>query len=234
MAWCITLNNYNYTEEEYQNILEINVGKQVGAEEILHERQETKRKESFMKKELRPWQIEAVKKLEEQDDRKILFVVDREGNTGKTFLANWLEAVKQARVLSNMASADAKYLMESEDQFVVFDLVRSSLDYVNYGCIEEIKNGCFTSTKNECRRKVYERVMKVVVFMNQYPDETKLSKDRWDIMDLDKEKVEGLRQHASSSQGERPGTPRSVVSQASEDSAEKIINQIDNLLASYN
>lgn len=37
--------------------------------EIEDERQETKRKESFMKKELRPWQIEAVKKLEEQDDR---------------------------------------------------------------------------------------------------------------------------------------------------------------------
>lgn len=63
---------------DYQNILGINIGKQVGAEEILHGRQETKRKESFMKKELRPWQIEAVKKLEEQDDRKILFVVDRE------------------------------------------------------------------------------------------------------------------------------------------------------------
>lgn len=64
-----------------------------------------------------------------------------------------------------MVSVDVKYLMESEDQFVVFDLVRSSFDYVNYGCIEEIKNGCFISIKNECRRKVYERVMKVVVFM---------------------------------------------------------------------
>lgn len=228
--WSFTLNNY--TEEEYQQDILGSIDKLPN--EIEDERQKTKRKESFMKKELRPWQIEAVKKLEEQDDRKILFVVDREGNTGKTFLANWLEAVKQARVLSNMKSADAKYLMESEDQFVVFDLVRSSLDYVKYGVMEEIKNGCFTSTKNECRRKVYERVMKVVVFMNQYPDETKLSKDRWDIMDLDKEKVEGLRQHASSSQGERPGTPRSVVSQASEDSVEKIINQIDNLLDSYN
>lgn len=39
---------------------------------------------------LRPWQEECVKRIKNQDSRKILFVVDEQGNTGKSELCKWL------------------------------------------------------------------------------------------------------------------------------------------------
>lgn len=60
-------------------------------------------KKYYLKQLLKLWQYEGIKKLEAQDNRKILFVVDRKGNKGKTFLGNWLRCVKKnARYLRNV------------------------------------------------------------------------------------------------------------------------------------
>lgn len=40
--------------------------------------------------ELRPWQITAIEKLKNQSDRRILFIVDKEGGKGKSALAKHL------------------------------------------------------------------------------------------------------------------------------------------------
>ena len=45
-------------------------------------------KEKYVKVVLKEWQYECEKKLLDQDDRKILFVVDPEGNNGKTYTLN--------------------------------------------------------------------------------------------------------------------------------------------------
>ncbi len=47
-------------------------------------------------KELRPWQKEVLEKLDGQDDRKILFVVDYRGGKGKTSLTKYLLANHEA------------------------------------------------------------------------------------------------------------------------------------------
>lgn len=46
--------------------------------------------------ELRPWQQEVVDKLDAQNSRQILFVIDTEGGKGKSELAKWLMIHKNA------------------------------------------------------------------------------------------------------------------------------------------
>ena len=57
------------------------------------------------------------------------------------------------------------------------------MEHINYEIIEEIKNGHFYNTKYVPEARVFDNPH-VVCFSNSYPDKTKLSADRWDIIDL--------------------------------------------------
>ncbi len=57
------------------------------------------------------------------------------------------------------------------------------MDHVNYEVIESVKNGIVYNTKYESEMRVY-KIPHVIVFSNERPDETKLSHDRWDIIEL--------------------------------------------------
>lgn len=76
--------------------------------------------------------------------------------------------------------------MWNGEDIVVFDLVRSSQDHINYEVIEQLKNGRFNSTKYLCEEKAVDhgKHVKMIVFTNEEPDRSKLSPDRWDFMTL--------------------------------------------------
>ena len=134
--------------------------------------------EGMMDAKLRFWQEDVLKKLDAQGDRKILFVVDRKGNMGKTWLAKYLIAVRNAFYTNCTVYHDVTFAYNGEG-VVVFDMPRS-LEMINYGTIEAIKNGVMFSKKYESNAKLF-KVPKVVVFMNAEPDLSKLSKDGWQI-----------------------------------------------------
>lgn len=138
--------------------------------------------ESSQKLELRPWQSEALKVLEEQDDRQVLWVVDPVGNNGKTTLAKYLTAVNDAFYVQNGKCTDIAYAYNYEE-YVVFDFTRSQEEHINYSVIESFKNGLIFSPKYNSNMKLF-RPCKVIVMSNFMPDLSKLSKDRWNIMRL--------------------------------------------------
>lgn len=152
---------------------------------IIQDRNKASRKRAAEEVELRDWQKKAVQKLMDQDNRKILWVIDEKGNNGKTFLASYLADKYGARIFENGRSADIKYMWNGED-IIIFDLVRSSQDHINYEVIEQIKNGRFNSTKYECKEKTigFGKHVKMIVFTNNEPEREKLSDDRWDVMRL--------------------------------------------------
>ena len=137
--------------------------------------------EGMMEAKLRYWQEEVLKKLDAQGDRKILFVVDQEGNMGKTWLAKYLMTVRNAFYTNCTVYHDVTYAYQGEP-IVVFDIPRS-LEMMNYGTIGAIKNGVMFSHKYEAKAKLFH-VPKVVVFMNVDPDLSKLSKDVWQIVEI--------------------------------------------------
>lgn len=162
------------------------------ARQIKREDERKKRKTAADNVELREWQKKAVEKLLNQDNRKILWVIDQLGNNGKTFLAHYLSDKYEAKIFQNGRSADIKFIWNLEE-FVIFDLVRSCQDHINYEVIEDLKNGRFNSTKyGSCEKAIdHGRHVKMIVFTNEEPDREKLSPDRWDIMKLSALKLAG-------------------------------------------
>jgi len=122
------------------------------------------------------WQRDVADIVEtEPDTRTIHWFWEPEGGRGKSSLVRWLAVKKHALVCSGKAS-DMKYLVvkyaEQHDgcspDVIVFDVPRASKDYLSYTGIEEIKNGCFASTKYECGMHVMAHPH-VFVFANFEP-----------------------------------------------------------------
>jgi hypothetical protein len=123
--------------------------------------------------ELRPWQVTLKNLLEEPADRrKIIFVVDETGNSGKSWFAHHYTSLigETAQVMLPGRKADMAYALKPNLKILFLDAPRS-------------KNGYVFSTKYESRIKSYEP-MHVVVNMNEPPDTSKLSMDRFKIINI--------------------------------------------------
>lgn len=120
----------------------------------------------------------------EPNDREILFVVDVVGNTGKTWFAKKFFSLYPDRVqqLSVGKRDDIAFAVDEHKSIFLFDLPRSASEFLQYTVLEQLKNGSIMSNKYQSRNKVLVKTPHVVVFMNEYPDMTKLSGDRYVII----------------------------------------------------
>lgn len=123
------------------------------------------------------------------DDRTIHWWCENTGNIGKSALVRHL--VKNFRcAMSAGKASDMKFIIvayHAETGFwpdvVIFDVPRSCLNYLSYTGMEEIKNGCFASSKYEgCT--VLMPHPHVFVFANEEPNYEAMSSDRWVVHDL--------------------------------------------------
>jgi len=115
-------------------------------------------------------------------DRQILWVFDAFGNSGKTYLARYLRQERGAFYCNGGKGIDICYAYDCEP-IVIFDYVRDAKDFVNYGVIEQIKNGILTSSKYESRTKIFA-TPHVMVFANFAPELSKFSCDRLAVIEL--------------------------------------------------
>lgn len=65
----------------------------------------------------------------------------------------------------------------------LFDFERSLEGHISWSGIEQVKNGCFFSGKYESTSVVFNKPH-VICFANHPPDLTKLSMDRWNIVEI--------------------------------------------------
>ena len=138
---------------------------------------------TFEKITWKHWQLDLIEYLKcEVDDRKVRWYVDPKGGQGKTFISKYLVSNGDCVRFENGKSADIKYGYTGQ-RCVLFDLSRSQMDHVNYEVIESVKNGIVYNTKYQSEMRVY-KVTHVIVMSNEKPDESKLSRDRWDIIEL--------------------------------------------------
>lgn len=137
--------------------------------------------------ELRPWQSHLLDLLAlPADDRTIIFVVDRIGNSGKSWFTHWYEQTHEhVQVMQPGKKADMAYVLNCRTKVLFVDTPRSKQgEYIQYDFLEDVKNGYVFSTKYESRVKTLYRCH-VVVTMNETPDMTKLSEDRYVIIDVE-------------------------------------------------
>jgi len=140
-------------------------------------------RKSMSAADLRPWQERAIKALQAQGDREVLWIWEATGGTGKTFLAKWLCVMEDAFYCEGGKKADISYAYDLQET-VVFDLSRQTQEFTNYGVIESFKNGLMFSAKYESATKFFKPA-RVVVFSNWAPDRSMLSEDRWNVIELE-------------------------------------------------
>lgn len=116
------------------------------------------------------------------DDRKIVFCVDLDGNTGKSwFCQHYCAFHDNAQIVLPGKVADMSYMLDPTARVVFLDCPRSKQgEFIQYDFLEHIKNGLVFSGKYESRMKTLGSVH-VVVMTNERPDMSKLSADRYDV-----------------------------------------------------
>ena len=139
--------------------------------------------------ELKEWQKIVLQKLREQNNRKVLFVVDPVGGAGKSALGKHIVAHGNAWMTRGGKFADLTHAWckEEEHEYVIFDMAKcTKFEFWPYSFIEQLKDGMVFTPKYDSSQIVTSR-KKIVVFCNEVPDRTKLSKDRYDVMFISRE-----------------------------------------------
>ncbi len=132
---------------------------------------------------LHEWQQDLLTKLDaDPDDRTIQFVVDQTGNNGKTWFAHWYASKNtNCQVMCPGKRADMAYILRTDIRVLIMDAPRSKQgEFIQYDFLEDVKNGYVFSPKYESSVKSLQN-LHLVVLMNEPPDLTKLSFDRFDI-----------------------------------------------------
>lgn len=136
---------------------------------------------------LYPWQQSLNRKLLlAPDDRKIVFVVDVLGNVGKSWFGRYYLQLhpENTQIIRVGKKMDMAYELRTTSRVVFVDCARSkATDHLQYDFLEEMKDGMVFSAKYESHMK-FMKPPHVVVLMNQQPDMTKLSADRYEIINL--------------------------------------------------
>lgn len=142
--------------------------------------------------ELRCWQDELNTILQSKpDSRTIYWIVDYDGNAGKSEFVRWYainnpktavcanagNGKDVANLLKNFAEVNDITLFKT----FLYNMARDST--ISYRMLECVKDGMMTNTKYEAKTLIFNRPH-IVVMSNENPDLTKLSQDRWVIYQI--------------------------------------------------
>ena len=137
---------------------------------------------------LKHWQQEVIKFIDEPSERTIYWIVGEKGNEGKTFIQKYIRQLFGSRRVINLEGVgrkcDIAYLLSKEtltckDVFL-FNILRSDLG-IEYGILENIKDGYLITTKYKSKFVKIKTPNTVIVFSNSSPDISQLSRDRWRV-----------------------------------------------------
>ncbi len=141
----------------------------------------------FLIKDKKKWMIdlEEIIKVKCENNRVINWYYDTKGGAGKSVFAKYLCLYYNAIYLSRGNYKDLINLIYKSDNvnIVILDLPRNNGNRVSYDALEAIKNGIICNVKYETGMKVFDSPH-IIVFSNERPDLTCLSKDRWNIKNI--------------------------------------------------
>jgi len=139
---------------------------------------------------LRPWQKALLNHIK-PSTREVIWVIGKHGNEGKSWFQEYMESkFGWGKVICGMdikmkkgsiCHVLSKRSLMTIDTFL-FDVGKANTDDgVNYELLEKIKNGRTVASKFDSKELKFKTPNTVVVFSNEKPDVSELSKDRWKI-----------------------------------------------------
>lgn len=142
--------------------------------------------EPILVEEPRGWQLQVMDIINsDPDKRTIHWFWEPRGGVGKTSLCKYL-VVKHNALMLTGKSNDMYHMIAqhaNKRKLILVDVPRSTQDYLNYGAIEQIKNGLVFSGKYEGCQIVFNSPH-VIVFANEEPVYSKMSEDRWNVIKI--------------------------------------------------
>lgn len=111
---------------------------------------------------------------------------EKNGNVGKTMICKHICLTNKNAIYVSGATKDINYAitkMKEAPKIILWDIPRSSIGFINYGCMEKIKDGMIFSTKYESKMLIFDSPH-IICFANEEPDKDELSKDKWNIVEI--------------------------------------------------
>lgn len=138
--------------------------------------------------DLYPWQqsIEDIY-FTEPDGRTCNWFWENTGGVGKSAFCKYMVVKHGALVIQGGKLGDIMNMIFNTDMeqcsMVIVDVPRTNGNLISYASIECILNGMITNTKYETGTKVFNPPH-VVIFCNFPPENSKLSSDRWRVIEI--------------------------------------------------
>ena len=79
---------------------------------------------------------------------------------------------------------DLAYAIDITKRIFFFDIPRKSMEFIQYGVLEQLKDQMIFSAKYESVNKVIPHKVHVIVFSNEQPDREAMSQDRYYVTNL--------------------------------------------------
>jgi hypothetical protein len=140
------------------------------------------------KDELYEWQNVLLDILNKPaDSRAIFWYWENVGCVGKTMFAKYLGFHHNALICQKGKYSDIMNMAFNHPklEIMIIDVPRSSGNSVSYNAIETIKSGIIVNTKYETGQK-FIKIPHIIIFANFPPDESQLSEDRWNIVNIER------------------------------------------------
>ena len=119
--------------------------------------------------------------------REVVFVVDTKGNAGKSYLAALVESqYDNVQVMRPGKVADMAHEYDETTKILIVDVPKSKVEHFQYDFLECVKDGRLFSPKYDSLTKRFPSPH-VLVFMNEEPDDSKLSSDRYKYIPVQQE-----------------------------------------------
>ena len=168
-----------------------NEGLKLANELCQNERMKCMRKKAETTK-WRQWQMWFIDKATNQhiNSREVMVVYDPNGNTGKSYLRKMF-GILHPNQTCKLQNGHSQNMFHSAGKindlrYVLMDLSRSDSGYVNYGAVEQIKNGDFDTCKYNNINVCFEPPF-FAIFTNFKLDWYSLSLDRWSLLYINKD-----------------------------------------------
>ena len=125
----------------------------------------------------------------EADSRKMIFVYETTGNTGKSRFKEMMYKLNPYTTLfldGDISGKDLKYLSCKimKRKLIILDVARGMSSSIPYNALEDVKSGNFNSSKYDTVLVTGDTYPHIIVLSNELPDLTKLSIDRYLIAEI--------------------------------------------------
>lgn len=137
--------------------------------------------------ELRDWQIDLNNIISgEGTDRVVMFYVDKDGGKGKSFFQRWFATnySDTCQLLCPGKRDDLAHAIDVSKRVFLFNVPRGGMEFLQYSVLEMLKDRVIFSPKYESKTKIIMEKTHVVVFSNEEPDYSKMSEDRYEVVNL--------------------------------------------------